>query len=327
MRLGHALCVGVAFLWTIACEPGAPDPSSNVPSGTWSVVAVDVDGNEVGVALATCVETGFTVASSRVGGSEDSAAGMVYRVWTDLPGSEIELARLLPGHGAVAAQAYVDPGNSSRIDRAEARLLDGASAQDAIVAAISADPFAQDRQYGVAALLSKAANFTGSETLAWSGAASGQFVSVQGNILVGPEVVGAGLEAFHQAMEQPDGALSDGLVAALEAGAMQGGDERCPREQAALGAFAAVARRGDRGEALSLWLTVPPQRLGGQNPVTLLRQAYDEGSPPFVEDDGIKSDRAHPALWGLTALVIPLAGLVFWTARRRIGWTSPERGT
>ena len=103
-------------------------------------------------------------------------------------------------------------------------MLVGASAQDAIAAATSVDSFLETRQYGVATLVSEAASFTGSETFDWSGAVSDQSVLVQGNILVGPTVVSAALEAFQEVMKQPDAVLSDGLVAALEAGAMEGGD-------------------------------------------------------------------------------------------------------
>lgn len=89
---------------------------------------------------------------------------------------------------------------------------------------------------------------------------------------------------------QPDAALSDGLVAALEAGAMEGGDQRCPREQAALTAFVAVARASDEGDLPSLWLTVTAQPFGGQNPVTLLRRTYDEEKSSSAEVDEIRGD-------------------------------------
>lgn len=264
--------------------------------------------------------------ASSVGGSRDDTERMLYRVWDD--DGQIELARLLPDHGVIVAQAVVDPENAERIDRAAASLLEGASAQDVIASATSGDPFFQARQYGVAALLHEAASFTGSETDAWSGAASDQFASVQGNILVGPEVVAKGLEAFQQTARLPDSSLADGLVTALEAGSMQGGDERCPRRQTALSAFVAVARSSDQGDALSLWLTVPVQRLGEQNPVTLLRQAYDAGESSPVEANGMSSDGPNPALWGLTALTLPLAGIAFWIAKRRSrqrGHPLPER--
>ena len=121
----------------------------------------------------------------------------MYQIYLDsfLFGS-IELARLLPGHGAIVAQSAVDSWNSDRIDRAASRLLAGDSAQDVIAAATSGDSDFQTRQYGVATLVQGEANFTGAENLDWAGGASGPSVSAQGNILVGPTVVSAPMEAF-----------------------------------------------------------------------------------------------------------------------------------
>ena len=133
-------------------------------------------------------------------------------------------------------------------------------------------------------------------------------------------MVSAALEAFQEVMKQPGAVLSDGLVAALEAGAMQGGDNRCPREQAAQSAFLAVARTSDQGDTLSRWLTVPPQDIDEQNPVVLLRQAYDRGDSSPVEANGIGSDGVPPLFWVLAALVLALAlalsVVVFWIVKR-----------
>lgn len=315
VQMGLTLGATAALLLTMALGTGIATSANDESSGTWSIVAVDVDAGEVGVALATCVEVGFSLQASPIGRSLDDPERMWYRVWTD--DGRIELARLLPSHGVIVAQAQVDAGNAERLDRAAASLLEGASTQDVIASATAVDPSFQARQYGVAALRHEAAHFTGSETDAWSGAASDQFASMQGNILVGPEVVAKGLEAFQQTATLPDSSLSDGLVTALEAGSMQGGDERCPREQTALTAFVAVARSSDQGDELSLWLTVPVQGMGEQNPVTLLRQAYDEGASSPMEAHGLSSDAPHPAWWGLAALTLPLAGTGFWLAKRR----------
>ena len=318
-----AAAAAVALLLTIACAGGTTTPPDGNSSGTWSIVAVDVDAAEVGVALATCVADDFRISQSTGDGSGDDVEPTIHQVFIDSFLGDIELARLLPGHGVIAAQAQVDPQNTDRIDRAARRLMAGASARDVIVAAASGDPSLQTRQYGVATLAQGAANFTGSETLDWAGAVSGPSASVQGNILVGPAVASAALEEFNEVMEQPGAVLSDGLVAALEAGAMEGGDRRCPREQAALSAFVAVARGSDQGDSPSQWLTVPAQSAGGQNPVTLLRQAYDEGKSSPVEVNGIGIGW-HPALLGLPALVLALAAVVvLWIVRRRGRQRSP----
>ncbi len=312
----------IALLLATSCGARSTISSKSSSSGTWSVVAVDPDGGEVGVALATCVASAFRLSQSAVGGSGNGAEQTVYHVYIDISLlGNVELARLLPGYGAIVAQAQVDSQNSDRIDRAVSRLLAGVSAQDAVAAAISGDSAMQARQYGVATLAQGEANFTGYENSDWAGGVSGPSVSAQGNILVGPAVVSAALEAFQEAMQQPGAVLSGGLVAALEAGSMEGGDSRCPQEQTAQSAFLAVARTGDQGGALSRWLTVPPQSIGEENPVALLRQAYDRGESSQVEVGGIGSDDAPPFLWGLAALVLGLAlgsGVgVVWKVRRR----------
>ena len=332
MKPAWAACVAVALLLTIACGTRTPIFSDNNSSGTWSIVAVDADASEVGVALATCVADDFKLSQSTVGGSGDEAGRTMYQVYVNaLPLGSIELARLLPGHGAIVAQAAVDWWNSDRIDSAASRLLAGASAQDAIGAATTGDSNFQKRQYGVATLAHGEANFTGAENDDWAGGVSGSYVSAQGNILVGPTVVSAALDAFQEVMKQPGAVLSDGLVAALEAGAMQGGDNRCPREQAAQSAFLAVARTSDQEDTLSRWLTVPPQDIGEQNPVTLLRQSYDRGESSLVEVDGIRSDdwdsaevRLVVLLLALAAaLVLALAVAVIWMVKRRGRRKSP----
>ncbi len=317
-----AIGVVVALLLATACAARTADVSESRSSGTWSVVAVDADGGEVGVALATCVAGDFRLSQSTVSESENDAGRTIYQVYIDISLlGNVELARLLPGHGVIVAQAAVDPENSDRIDRAASRLMAGASAQEAVAAAMLGDSFVQTRQYGVATLAQGEANFTGDENSDWAGGVSGPSVSAQGNILVGPAVVSAPVEAFQEAMQQPGAVLSDGLIAALEAGSMAGGDNRCPREQTAQSAFLAVARTSDQGDTLSRWRTVPPQDIGEQNPVALLRQAYDRGESSQVEVNGIGSDGLPPFLLGLAALVVAFvlaSGVaVFWVVKRR----------
>ncbi len=317
-----AVGVALALLLATSCGGGGTVSSESSSSGTWSVVAVDSDGGEVGVALATCVAGEFRLSQSVAGGAGNDAGGTVYRVYVEISLlGNVELARLLPGHGVIVAQAQVDAENSDRIDRAASRLLDGGSAQDAVAAAMSGDSSVQTRQYGVATLAQGEANFTGEENSDWAGGVSGPLVSAQGNILVGPAVVSAAVEAFQAIIQQPGAVLADGLLAALEAGSMEGGDNRCPREQTAQSAFLAVARTSDEGDSLSRWLTVPPQGIGEENPVALLRQAYDRGESSQVEVDGIESDDLPAFLWGLAALVLVLVlasgGVVFWIVRRR----------
>lgn len=238
---------------------------------TWSIVAVDPASREVGVAGASCIV-----------------------------GSEL-LAKLVPGRGAVAAQAI--PNFSGR-DEIAAQLERGespAAALDVVVRdgfdSLAGVPTKRLRQYGVAALgfENDPVNFTGAWTLGWAGARTGYGVSVQGNMLEGAQVVEEALVAFEDERKGCARSLSDRLMDALEAGARAGGDRRCSPELAALSAFLMVARPQDDPDHPSLrlvrdrpgavlhspWSDLRRSLMLGQergtadeNPVLLLRQDY-----------------------------------------------------
>ena len=309
-----ALALGVACTTVPANPAGSSEPST----GTWSIVGVEVDTQEVGVDLASCVPASLSISlvSSLFPGQQ--AEVPTYRVFGRAGGSApFELARLVPGQGAMVAQGLVDSGNTARLDRATGQLLAGLPPESIVVAATVNDPRSDDRQYGVVTLLPAAASFTGLAAMDWAGAARDKVVSVQGNLLVGPEVVAEALAAFSAVANEPRATLGDALMAALAAGAAEGGDRRCPKVQSALAAFIAVARRADNEDLPHLWLAAPPQIRGGEDPVNLLRESYDAAAP---SPDGISTgnDGARPNSWWALAIVGPLlVGLALWTARRR----------
>jgi len=235
---------------------------------TWSIVAVDPETREVGIAGASCI-----------GGVE-------------------VIAGLAPGHGAVAAQAL-----SHRDGRDRAvELLEQGRAPAEILDAIATEEWdptpwhrlggAGLRQYAIASLAGPGqATFTGDRTFGFAGAVEGSGVAVAGNTLAGPAVVERAFEAFRAEASGCRGDLADRLVAALWAGAAAGGDARCVPQLAALSAFVAVARPGDEAEDPWLAITVPYEgfgelllqplrafvRKGGdadENPVRLLAERY-----------------------------------------------------
>jgi uncharacterized Ntn-hydrolase superfamily protein len=215
---------------------------------TWSIVAVDPDTQQVGVAVASCVEAPFGT--------------------TILP----EVAGLVPGTGALAAQALFQ---QDLRDYAVEQLADGLSPQEVIDAVIAIDGGSELRQYGVVTLDGQTANFTGSGCEDWAGGVEGTNVSAQGNILYGPEVADDALAAFLAEAPSCPFTLADRLMLALEAGAAQGGDNRCSMEQSALAAVIMVANPGDPIDAPMLDLRIPSEPQGGENPVALLRIEYD----------------------------------------------------
>ena len=236
---------------------------------TWSIVAVDPKTREVGAAAASCIYS------------------------ADFPIESI--SELVPGTGAVVAQALSNLAARSTIADAIARGESPAAALAAATAPGADERLGIDlsrlRQYGAVTFEAGPVSYTGTWNGDWAGARAGSGVSVQGNILRGPAVVDAALSAFE---EGGKACLAERLVAALEAGARAGGDRRCVPELGSLSAFVAVAQPGEtRGEpGLRLLRTregEPPTTAWSelrrrfrpepgsleQSPVTLLRRAWD----------------------------------------------------
>lgn len=236
---------------------------------TWSIVAVDPATREVGAAGASCILS------------------------ADFPIDRI--SELVPGTGAVVAQAFSNEAARSAIGDAIARG-DSPAAALASATAPGADAWlgvdlARFRQYGAVTFEAGPVSYTGAWNETWAGARAGRGVSVQGNLLLGPAVVEDALAAF----EGGDRAcLAERLVRALEAGARAGGDRRCAPALGSLSAFVAVAGPRDARGApgLRLLRSRPSEPPSGaldelrrrfrpeagsaeENPVLLLRHAFD----------------------------------------------------
>lgn len=254
---------------------------------TWSIVAVDPHTREVGVAVASCVE---------------APAGN-----TLLP----QVAGLAPGVGALAAQALYD---SMERNEALMRLAGGAAPRDLIDGVLAGDPLAAMRQYGVVTLDLQVATYTGDATRAWSGDVRGTGVAVQGNLLHGPEVLDEALAAFEADPPAHPWTLADRLMAALEAGAAQGGDARCPAGQSALAAALRVARPTDPAHAPSIDLRIPSQPRGGADPVALLRTEFDRWRHVNPPDGSTRDPMPQTSPW---LLVLVLGWLRAASRRKR----------
>jgi uncharacterized Ntn-hydrolase superfamily protein len=166
---------------------------------TFSIVARGADGTSFGVAVA----------------SKFLAVGAA------VPAAEA-------GVGAIATQA-----NANLAYRPDglAQLRNGRSAQLTLDTLVAADEERDSRQAGIVDAAGAAATFTGSECHQWAGGTTGDGYAIQGNILVGPEVVEA-MERVWLATN-PDDPLARQLLAALTAGDDVGGDRR-GRQSAAL---------------------------------------------------------------------------------------------
>jgi uncharacterized Ntn-hydrolase superfamily protein len=254
-----------------------PEYVQTLDMTTWSVVAIDPETGDVGVAMASCVQN--TLADA--------------------------LGALVPGKGAAATQAGFNLANRNRVFAA---LQEGLTAEEVIQRAIdpAADSGIGGRQYGVVTMRNdtvRVAGFTGQPMLdraassagtTWAGirADAKAGVSVQGNTLVNEAVVANGLAAYK--WDDPTGFnwITDRMMRALEAGSWAGGDVRCntatSRQTAATAMI--IAARGtdqpyaadslrisDQGTPKSPWLAISyavPR--GADNPLLELRKRYDE---------------------------------------------------
>jgi uncharacterized Ntn-hydrolase superfamily protein len=128
--------------------------------------------------------------------------------------------------GAIATQAYA---NLAYRSQGLHLLRTGVSAAGTVAGLTAADPQRAERQLGVVAPTGDGATFTGDECHPWAGGLTGDGYAIQGNILVGPQVV----EAMEAAWRVAQGPLAARLLAALRAGDDAGGDRR-GRQSAAL---------------------------------------------------------------------------------------------
>src|SRR5690606_6737074 len=142
-------------------------------------------------------------------------------------------------------------------DQAVQLLAQGHTPQEVVDMVVAGDFGSATRQYGVVTLDGAAAGFTGASTSAWAGDVQSFGVTAQGNILYGPEVVDDALAAFEAPAPRCPFTLADRLMAALEAGSAQGGDNRCSQEQSALAAVIMVARPDDPMDSPYLDLRIP----------------------------------------------------------------------
>ena len=164
---------------------------------TYSIVARDPDGRTVGAATAS----------------------RYLAVGSTVPG-------VAAGVGALATQART---NVRYRERGLRSLRDGLSARRTVESLVGDDLERARRQVVVVALDGPAAAWTGDRCLSWAGHELRDGCAAAGNLLAGPRVLPAALDAF----EAAPGDLAHRLLAGLAAGDSAGGDRR-GRQSAAL---------------------------------------------------------------------------------------------
>ena len=124
------------------------------------------------------------------------------------------------GVGALATQALMNPlyGPAGL-----ALLAEGRSAAEVLATLTGADAGRDHRQVHVLPASGPAAAHTGAACIDWCGHQCFGDFSVAGNMLAGPQVLAATVQAFRAAAGQP---LTERLLAAMAAGEAAGGDKR-----------------------------------------------------------------------------------------------------
>jgi uncharacterized Ntn-hydrolase superfamily protein len=120
---------------------------------------------------------------------------------------------------------------------------------------LASDAGRDRRQLGLIDLQGRTAAYTGSATSPWSGSRAGTSYVVQGNLLVGPEVVDAVAEHF-ESTAKSGWPLAERLILALEAGQAAGGDRRWGNLQSAAIRIADPRDPGRGGDFVSLAIDV-----------------------------------------------------------------------
>jgi uncharacterized Ntn-hydrolase superfamily protein len=179
---------------------------------TWSIIVVDPETGTIGIAGASCTQSVYGIGS------------------------------IVPGKGAIVVQAMSNP-----FARAAGlkMIREDRSPQDILEAIRNPEFDPEHQQYAIVTLpyATMPATYTGKEASDHKGTLTANGISVQGNILAGPDVLMAVLEAA--LMARKDGRpLEEILLLALEAGAQRGGDRRCG-ELTASSAFLTVAKAAD----------------------------------------------------------------------------------
>lgn len=171
-------------------------------SATWSVIAVDLSTKRLVIASATCVNNNDTF----------------------LPGVQ---AVVVPGIGVAACQASVDGTHANQM--LVFRELQKGTSPDKIMEMLSEDPAFQSRQFGILDFKGRMAGHSGltngyvSQDIQGRVPGTDIYYSIQGNILRPGEVVPNAVKAFLNTT----GAITDRVMAAMEAADAGGGDSRC----------------------------------------------------------------------------------------------------
>ena len=175
---------------------------------TFSIVAIDAETGEIGTAGATCLS------SADCGGC----------------GGAIIITDIVAGKGAMNAQAQICIPNVN-LNRGIQMIDEGMGADEVLGGILDSDPCTSggvnDRQYGIATMGSSGeidiVAFTGSTNSSFANHITGPNYAIQGNILIGPEV----LSGMEDGFLNTSGSLAEKLMGAMQGAKIPGADSRC----------------------------------------------------------------------------------------------------
>jgi len=225
---------------------------NGISQDTFSIVAMDPITGEVGSAGASCVDLDAN----------------------NLPTDDF-LGELFPGLGAINTQAYYIPANQAN---ARARMNEGYTPSEIIEWLINNDVQNQPqfRQYGIVGKVGEnieTAAYTGIATDDYKNDITGPNYSIQGNILLGEEV----LNGMEDGFLNTEGDLACKLMGALQGANIIGADFRCTNNgTSSLFAFVKVAQPSDTFGDPSFLLSVRTGSNDQIEPITELQILFDE---------------------------------------------------
>jgi len=217
---------------------------------TFSIVALDTVTGEVGSAGASCVDM------------------------SNFPGYDDDfLGELFPGVGAINTQAWYLPANQAN---ARDRMNEGYTPAEIIQWLVENDVQNQPekRQYVIVAFVddsTQSAGHTGVQTDDYKNHVLGSNYAIQGNILLGQEI----LDSMEARFLNAPGDLACKLMAALQGANVVGADTRCtPNGTSSLFAFVKVAQPDDIFGSPSFVVSVRTTSTAGIEPIDTLQVLF-----------------------------------------------------
>lgn len=237
---------------------------------TFSIVAVDSTTGEVGSAGASCLEAPVP------------------------PQGCLIISDVIPGLGAAHTQALWNSYNQQNV---HGWMVQHVYSPQYILSEVNLADWDGDstiRQYGIAMFdingHPQTAAFTGTGCFNYKNHNLGTYYSVQGNILLGQQI----LDSIESKFLQTNGTLADKLMAALQGANIAGADTRCMSEGVpSQSSFIRVAKPTDSDTTLYLDLRVI-SRPFGMSPIDSLQTLFNawklfhQNSIDEIAKDGMK---------------------------------------